>query len=187
MLQTLFGLEGALPPVKLSVGSCVVGKTGTRCPSSAVLVKCDVCPLQLAREAERNLNEMLQAISYHARLRWIPKWVEDRQGREGLKITVKEAASLSCLSAPAFFRFFKSKTGLSFHQFLLRLRNALVTRMIESSDQTVTQLAFSSGFDSLKSFNRTFRRLIGCSPTLYRKLLLCRERTCRTSAGQARE
>lgn len=50
-----------------------------------------------------------------------------------------------------------------------------VTRAIErmvSSDYSLTEIAFAVGFNNLVTFERTFRKVMGASPSSYRKTML---------------
>jgi AraC-like DNA-binding protein len=42
-------------------------------------------------------------------------------------------------------------------------------RLLATTAQTVTEIAFESGFLSISRFNDAFRRACGCSPREYRK------------------
>lgn len=63
---------------------------------------------------------------------------------------------------------FKSKIGLSFNDYLGYLRVACAKDLLSSTDDNMTEIAFSSGFSSIRSFNRVFRVHEGMSPSEYR-------------------
>jgi AraC-like DNA-binding protein len=72
------------------------------------------------------------------------------------------------ISPAHFSRTFKSATGLPWLEYLTRLRVAHARRALETSGQSVTEIALASGFDSIRTFNRCFYRLTGCSPSACR-------------------
>ena len=49
----------------------------------------------------------------------------------------------------------------------LKLENA--QRLLATTDESVTDIAFQSGFNSISRFNDAFRRACGCSPRDYRQ------------------
>ncbi len=84
-------------------------------------------------------------------------------------ITLDEIAKVANFSTYHFTRFFRETTGITFNRYLnyFRIRKAEVyLRNIENS---VTEVAFKSGFNSIKTFNRVFKEVKGCSPSEYRK------------------
>jgi transcriptional regulator GlxA family with amidase domain len=42
-------------------------------------------------------------------------------------------------------------------------------KLLKNSRLQIAEIALDTGFSSLVTFNRIFRKLKGCSPTLYRK------------------
>jgi AraC-like DNA-binding protein len=66
-------------------------------------------------------------------------------------------------------RLFVRSTGLSFTEFVARLRIEHAVDLLQHSKKTVTEIAFESGFSSLSQFHRVFRRIQGCSPRELRR------------------
>jgi AraC-like DNA-binding protein len=65
-------------------------------------------------------------------------------------------------------RVFHQSTGLTLSDYLARLRVDHAVELLRDPRRTVTEAAFASGFRSLSQFNRTFKRLAGCTPTGFR-------------------
>lgn len=84
-------------------------------------------------------------------------------------VALKEIASLIGLSESAFCKFFKRTTGKTFSGYLTDIRIGHACRLLSESDETITEIAYRSGFDSLTYFNRTFLRKKGCRPREFRK------------------
>ncbi len=82
--------------------------------------------------------------------------------REGL------AARLD-LSPDHMSRLFKKYTGKKFGRAIneMRISDALIR--LESTEESVIDIAFSVGFESLRTFNRVFRDITGTTPTVYRE------------------
>ncbi len=83
------------------------------------------------------------------------------------KIDIDEVASLSHLSKPAFCRYFKKMTRLTFTQFVNHYRIDKAKKLLLAG-KNVTETCFSSGFESLSYFNRTFKKITGTNPISFR-------------------
>lgn len=73
------------------------------------------------------------------------------------------------LSPFHFLRVFRSVAGTTPHQYLIGARLRLAVRMLLDTQLPVTQIAYEVGFQDLSNFVNTFRRVIGCSPGVYRR------------------
>lgn len=69
-----------------------------------------------------------------------------------------------------FERMFSAFIGISFHDFLLKQRLQQSKRLLIQSDEPITNIAHISGFNSIATFNRSFQRYEGMSPSDYRQL-----------------
>lgn len=85
-------------------------------------------------------------------------------------ITLEEVASLACFSKFYFTRLFKQYTNQTFYDYLSTKRIKAAEQMLIVPNIPITEISLKSGFSSLSSFNRTFKRLKGCSPSEYRTL-----------------
>ncbi len=98
------------------------------------------------------------------RLDIIYAFVDDHYHR---KIEIEEIAALSHFSKPAFCRYFKKMTRLTFTQFVNHYRIDKAKKLLLSG-KNVTETCFSSGFESLSYFNRTFKKITGTNPISFR-------------------
>ncbi len=83
-------------------------------------------------------------------------------------IALDEMLKLSRMSRPTFVRQFKRHTGRSTSEFLIELRLQAACRQLADSERRVLEIALSCGFSQVSFFNRTFRRVMGCSPLAFR-------------------
>lgn len=84
-------------------------------------------------------------------------------------LTINSVAKAFMLS-PSFFSYlFKNLTSKTFTEYLKDLRIAKAAEMLKTSDKSVTEICFESGFNNLNHFNRTFKQCIGVSPGAYRR------------------
>jgi AraC-like DNA-binding protein len=67
-----------------------------------------------------------------------------------------------------FIRMFKNSYGKTPHQYLISLR---IERSMEllKADISVADVCYEVGFESLASFSRLFKRIIGMTPSAYAK------------------
>ncbi|HEY0783785.1 MAG TPA: AraC family transcriptional regulator [Thermoanaerobaculia bacterium] len=83
-------------------------------------------------------------------------------------LTVAQVARVACLSPFHFQRLWKEAFGVTPMQFLQARRLAVAQRLLRTTDDDVTSIGFSVGFESLGSFSWLFRRRFGVSPRSYR-------------------
>jgi AraC-like DNA-binding protein len=82
--------------------------------------------------------------------------------------SIKELASVACLSPYHFLRTFKEVTGTTPHRWLIRARLRDAARRLATGCEQVTQVALDTGFEDLSNFVRSFRAEFGVSPRAYR-------------------
>ena len=83
-------------------------------------------------------------------------------------ITLNKIASIAHLTPQAFCRYFKKHTRKTYVTFLNEIRiNAACEILISSKYDSLTNVAFTTGFSSAISFNKVFKKIIGKSPTQY--------------------
>ena len=75
------------------------------------------------------------------------------------------------MSAFYFCKSFKKATGMTFTDYLARVRVESVKNQLLDPNKRVSEAAYAAGFQSLSQFNRVFRRIAGESPTTYRDRL----------------
>lgn len=85
-------------------------------------------------------------------------------------VSLEQAAQIAGFSKFYFTRLFKDYTNHTFYEYLTEKRIHAAEQMLLMPKIPVTEVSIQSGFASLSSFNRTFKRSKGCSPTEYRNL-----------------
>jgi AraC-like DNA-binding protein len=86
-------------------------------------------------------------------------------------LTLAQVAQSANTSAFYFCKMFKRSTGMTFTDYLARVRVEKVKNLLLNPHKRVSEAAFEAGFQSLSQFNRVFRKLEGCSPSAYREQL----------------
>lgn len=83
-------------------------------------------------------------------------------------LSLDELSALAHMSRFHFARLFKKSTGVSPHRFVVRRRIDRAQALVEARTLSISAIAASVGFHSLSHFSKTFHRLTGCAPTVYR-------------------
>ena len=83
-------------------------------------------------------------------------------------IDTQQIAEEVNLSLPAFCRYFKKTTKLTYTDFVNQYRVQYAKKLL-IQDKNVTETCFDSGFESLSYFNRIFKKWTGESPSSFRK------------------
>lgn len=78
------------------------------------------------------------------------------------------AEQVGC-SRSYFCTIFKKFSGLSFGDFLQQIRIEHAKELLRTTSDSVTEVAFSSGYNNIYYFNRIFQKAENCSPTEFRK------------------
>ena len=85
-------------------------------------------------------------------------------------ISLEKLADIAGFSKFHFSRLFKQCTGHNFYDYLCYRRIKNAEAMLLKPGISITEIALYSGFSSLSTFNRTFKKLKNCTPTEYRSL-----------------
>lgn len=101
----------------------------------------------------------------------VNKAVEYINAHYGEKLSVSHLAYAACLSISHFSRMFKSETGFSPADYLMKTRLDMAKRMLRTGDTSVTCVALNCGFNSTSYFSHCFLRAFNSSPSQFRKSL----------------
>jgi AraC-like DNA-binding protein len=88
-------------------------------------------------------------------------------------ITLSDVAHYSGIGTYHLCKLFKKTTGVTFTDFLARSRVEKAKLLLQQNSLRVAEIAFASGFGSVPTFNRIFKRLTGQTATAYRAILRC--------------
>ena len=86
------------------------------------------------------------------------------------EMSLEDAALFAGFSKYYFSRMFKRFSGISFLDYLTRKRLNAATELLVHTDQPIQEIARSSGFGSIATFNRIFREHKSCTPSQYRAI-----------------
>lgn len=80
--------------------------------------------------------------------------------------TIADAAKVACLSPAYFGNLFKNTYGVSFNTYVNR-KKVECAKILLANDMNVTEACFESGFNSLSSFLKVFKKETGVAPKEY--------------------
>ena len=83
-------------------------------------------------------------------------------------LDVPSLARIAHVSPAHFSRTFAATFGETPHRYLQRRRVERAMFLLRESERSVTDICMSVGFASLGTFSRTFRQVVGSSPSQYR-------------------
>ena len=86
-------------------------------------------------------------------------------------VRLKEIAGAVGCNMFSFCKTFKRATGLTFTRYVARLRTEKAKDLLVNPNLRINEICFEVGFRSLTHFNRTFKMIVGRSPTQYRAQL----------------
>ena len=121
-------------------------QTGRRMPHAPVAMPAEVPAAVMAARS------LLPAVHYI-------------EGHLAEKIAGEDMARLCSMSPFRFSREFKEAFGISFREYLVRLRLKEAARLLENPQARVAQVAYAVGFNDMSYFSRMFKRYFGVSPS----------------------
>jgi AraC family transcriptional regulator len=101
-----------------------------------------------------------------ARLKRVLEYINANLGKN---ITLFELASVANMSLYYFAVLFRQSTGLSPHKYLLNQRIERSKVLLRDPGRSVLDIGLQVGFEHQNNFARAFRRVMGVSPTEYRR------------------
>ena len=87
------------------------------------------------------------------------------------KINLSDVAEYLGFSESYCSKYIKKKTNMNFLEYLNNERIEKAKTELRLTDESITEIAYLTGFTSIQSFNRVFKSFCEVSPTEYRKRL----------------
>ena len=85
-------------------------------------------------------------------------------------VTLERVAHATGQHPVTLSKIFPKYSSMSFHHYLQYLRTSYAARLIQREEMTLTEIAYLSGFGSVRSFNRAFLSVYGMVPSRYREI-----------------
>lgn len=85
------------------------------------------------------------------------------------KILLEDVAALTNQSISAFSHYFKKNTKKNYIQFLTEIRISHACKLLVTTEKSVTEICYESGFHNWSNFSQHFNNIMQQSPLKYRK------------------
>jgi len=150
-------------------GLLAVAQDGSDALVSELLVNA-IC----IRLAQRYAVSKLKIVAHQgglpaARLKRVLEYIDANLGQN---IALSELASVVNMSLYYFAVLFRQSMGVSPHRYVLNQRVERAKGLLRDPELSVLDVSISVGFEHPNNFARAFRRVIGVSPTQFRRDLL---------------
>lgn len=132
-----------------------------RCINALFRLLLDVSAFTVVSEAERPAQRVRQE-----RVRYLAERIE---GGFCEKLLLGDLAKELGIDLYYLSHFFREHFGLSFQEYLAKLRCEKARRELLLTDRSLLDISISCGFSSPKYFQRAFEKQYGASPKEYRK------------------
>ncbi len=114
------------------------------------------------------------AFQYYARLQRVKEHVDEFYSEE---ISLEKAASIAATEKTYFSTCFRKKVGITFTDWLRRLRVAKAMEIMRTRNQSICDIAFEVGFGDLRSFERAFKRYTNLTAREFKQSILPERRS----------
>ncbi|WP_461791615.1 AraC family transcriptional regulator [Pedobacter sp.] len=84
------------------------------------------------------------------------------------EVKLSDVAKLTNMPEVSFSRFIKKRTGKTFIDSLNEIRVAHASRLLIDTTNTISEIAYSCGFNNISNFNRVFKRKKNTTPKEFR-------------------
>ncbi len=108
------------------------------------------------------------AFRYYARLQRVKRFVEEHYSEA---ISLQRAADVACMERTSFSRFFGSKVGISFTQWLTKVRIAKAVDLMKEKNTPLSEITYVVGFSNRRTFQRAFKKLTDLTPSQLKKTI----------------
>lgn len=115
------------------------------------------------------LAEVREKSIYSPRLERLWAYIEECYAEP--EIRLKDAATHSGTSPDHLNRLLRRFASTTFHHLLSRYRIEKCLKLIHEKNYTLTEIYSRCGFNSATTFDRQFKKWVGCLPSEYKKQL----------------
>ena len=110
-----------------------------------------------------------EAFQYYARLRRVKEHVDQYYSEE---MSLEKAARIAATEKTYFSTFFRKKVGITFTDWLRRIRVGKAIEIMKTRNESICDIAFEVGFGDLRSFERAFKRYTNVTAREFKRSIL---------------
>ena len=129
-----------------------------------VLYELSVC--DGARQLSSSAFARIETQSDSRRVDRVQKYIAHHYSED---IRLEDMAQMVGMTAEAFSRYFRQRAGRTLSEYIIDTRIGSAARMLVDSTNTVAEICYDCGFNTLSNFNRLFKRKKGCTPKEFRE------------------
>lgn len=85
------------------------------------------------------------------------------------KVLLEDLAELLHVTPTSFSRYFTMKNNKPFSKFIAEIRIKHACKMLIETDESIAQICYDCGFNTLSNFNKQFKEIMLKKPTQYKK------------------
>jgi len=80
-------------------------------------------------------------------------------------IGIDDLLQITNMSNTAFYAAFKNTYRMTFKEYLLKVRIGYACKLLTDPNQSISSIAYESGFENISNFNRQFKNIKGMTPS----------------------
>lgn len=119
-----------------------------------------------ARELASSAFAKVEIASDSKRILKVKNFIDEHYKDE---MSLEQLADLAGMTPTAFSRYFKLRTGKNLSEYIVDIRLGHAARRLVDTTDSVSEICWTTGFNTLSNFNRLFRKRKGCNPTEFRE------------------
>jgi len=119
-----------------------------------------------ARELASSAFAKVEVESDSKRILKVKNYIDEHYKDE---MSLEQLANLVGMTPTAFSRYFKQRTGKNLSEYIVDIRLGHAARRLVDTTDSVSEICWTTGFNTLSNFNRLFRKRKGCNPTEFRE------------------
>jgi AraC-like DNA-binding protein len=85
------------------------------------------------------------------------------------EVFLEDLAELLHMTPTSFSRYFTMKNNKPFSRFIAEIRIKHACKMLTETDESISQICYDCGFNTLSNFNKQFKEIMLKKPTQYKK------------------
>lgn len=85
------------------------------------------------------------------------------------KVLLEDLAELLHMTPTSFSRYFAMKNNKPFSRFIAEIRIKHACKMLTETDESIAQICYDCGFNTLSNFNKQFKEIMLTKPMQYKK------------------
>ena len=107
-----------------------------------------------------------EVFTYYRRLGRVQRFIESHLSED---LSLFEVAKVAGLSPKYFSVFFRQHTGVCFRDWVAMIRVERAKSLFEEKNRPIARVAHSVGFNDVRTFQRSFKKVTGMTPRAYKK------------------